>query len=356
MKHYCAIRRVRKPARPADLQPGRARAIILMENKWLNGETLSYFFYHDRKKHGRTVKGKWKSWVGPAEQVAIVRKGFDAWKKLGIGLKFEEVETAKEADIRIGFEKGDDAWSFVGTEINGIGPRSRTMNYGWKLEGKYGASTAIHEVGHTLGLPHEHQNPFAGIVWDEEAVYEAFAGRPNYWSRRETFDNIISKIEPDDVQGSSWDPDSVMHYDFDRGLILEPAEFNKKGLKPKGGLSPRDRTWIHKFYPPLGASDLRVLEPLQSQFLDLTPGGQADFVFEPVASRSYTIQTIGPADTHLGLFEEVDGKTKRRAQDDDSGEARNAKLRVKLLKGARYVIRARLKHAEPDATPSILVS
>ena len=46
--------------------------------------------------------------------------------------------------------------------------------------------------------------PFAGIVWNEEAVY-ALAAPPNRWNR-EKFSILYVKIEPDTVQGSSWDP------------------------------------------------------------------------------------------------------------------------------------------------------
>jgi hypothetical protein len=67
--------------------------------------------------------------------------------------------------------------------------------------------TALHGIGHTLGLPHEHQNPNAGIVWDEETVYTSLGGPPNNWPREKTQWNILRKIEPDTVQGSYWDPD-----------------------------------------------------------------------------------------------------------------------------------------------------
>ena len=36
--------------------------------------------------------------------------------------------------------------------------------------------TALHGIGHTLGLPHEHQNPNAGIVWDVEHPAQDRAG------------------------------------------------------------------------------------------------------------------------------------------------------------------------------------
>ncbi|WP_265939207.1 M12 family metallopeptidase [Bacillus thuringiensis] len=45
------------------------------------------------------------------------------------------------------------------------------MNFGWYItRNPSEIDTAIHEIGHTLGFPHEHQNTKSGIEWDEEAV------------------------------------------------------------------------------------------------------------------------------------------------------------------------------------------
>ncbi len=104
-------------------------------------------------------------------------------------------------------------------------PQERTMNFGWDLTTPYGRDTALHEIGHALGFPHEHQNPLAGIVWDEEKVYRYFAGPPNNWPRQTTHHNIIRKISADLVEGSAWDKDSIMHYQFPAGLIISPSYY-----------------------------------------------------------------------------------------------------------------------------------
>lgn len=110
----------------------------------------------------------------------MVHKAFQIWKDIGIGLEFKEVSSKTEAEIRIGFLEGDGAWSYIGKDILKQGINERTMNFGWDItRNPRKIDTAIHEIGHTLGFPHEHQNPNAGIVWDEEKVYASLASPPN---------------------------------------------------------------------------------------------------------------------------------------------------------------------------------
>jgi len=228
------------------------------------------------------------------------------------------------------------------------GINERTMNFGWDLVRRQGgpdSDTALHEIGHTFGLPHEHQNPNAGMVWDDERVYAELARPPNEWSREKTHWNIIRKIPPDTVQGSSWDPDSIMHYPFEAGLILSPERYRTEALQPAGDLSQRDVTWVRTFYPPIGDDPLPELVPFQSEQLSIGPGEQRDFVVRPTATRNYTFQTFGRSDTVMVLFEDVEGELRFRAGDDDSGEDRNATFQVKLFSGREYVVRIRLYYS-----------
>jgi len=356
---YCAVRPTSPIALPAGLVADRVSAIVLMAHKWANGTLLNYYFFDDTQRDGETVTDEngaqtWVTWVGAKAQQDVVRAAFKAWKDVGIGLDFRETNNRQEAEVRIGFMRGDGAWSYIGTQILDIAANARTMNFGWDLRGADGADTALHEIGHTLGLPHEHQNPNAGIVWNEEAVYADLAEPPNKWKREKTFHNIIRKIDPDTVQGSSWDPDSIMHYPFKAGLIAEPAKY-ASGLTPAGGLSQRDLTWIRTFYPSIAPAGVRTLTPAVSAPLDVPVGQQADFVFAPVASRKYSIQTFGECDTQIVLFEEVDGVWRYLAADDDSGEERNALLVSRMRAGRRYAVRVRLKFDSGGTPPAVML-
>ncbi len=356
---YCSIPQTPPPNLPRDLSPDRSRVLLVMANKWANGTTLHYSFFTEPEAHGQTVTfadgtQEWRTWVGAEVQRQIVRKAFATWKSLGIGLEFKEVQSLAEAEIRIGFMQGDGSWSYLGTDILKQGTGERTMNFGWDLRGADGENTALHEIGHTLGLPHEHQNPKAGIVWDEEAVYRSLGGPPNNWPRDVTFHNIIRKIPADSVQGSDWDANSVMHYPFEAGLILQPDKYRTEPLQPAGGLSERDKTWIRTFYPPLEQA-MPKLERGVSQMMDVRPGEQANFLFEPAATDKYKVQTFGACDTQIVLFEQVNGEWRYLASDDDTGEDRNAYIGTRLRGGSVYAVRIRLKHSTGDAKPTVML-
>jgi hypothetical protein len=175
-------------------------------------------------------------------QADAIREAFATWKGVGIGLRFQEIKQLSEAEVRIGYSlaEGSSA-SAVGRQVLQVPLNEWTTVYGWDLTTPYGRGTAIHELGHVLGMEHEHQNPFAGIKWHEQAVYDALAKPPNNWPRDTTYHNILEKLSKDQVQGSAWDPDSIMEYEFEPGLIDEPEQYDINGLTPPGTLSSADK-------------------------------------------------------------------------------------------------------------------
>lgn len=356
---YCALRQV--PARV--FAPGvvneRQRLINILGNKWTSGTEIRYYFFN-RETDGENVlladgTNRWSSWVGPEAQKAVVRQGFEAWKSLGIGINFKEVDNREEAEIRIGFMRGDGAWSWLGREILEHGPQERTMNFGWDLTRPGEIDTAIHEIGHTLGFPHEHQNPKAGIEWDEEAVYAALAQPPNNWDRQTTFWNIIRKLSANEVEGTTWDPDSIMHYPFEKGLIRKPEQYFLHGLQPAGGISPKDMAWARSLYPPVVAEEMAELQPARSELLNMKAAEQRHFVVKPQETRFYQFKTFGASDSVMVLFEEVNGELRYRTGDDDSGLETNAYFRIKLIKGNKYVLRIRLYYSDRPGETSVMM-
>ncbi len=331
---------------PDDLDSNRLSLIRYIDKKWVNGTVLKYHFLTNNP-----------AWLGAEDQKQAVRDAFQEWKDLGIGLIFEESTDPTDAQIRIGFEPGG-SWSYVGRDILQYAPdpAERTTNFGWDLTTPYGKDTALHELAHIFGFPHEHQNPNAGIVWDEPETYRVFGGPPNNWTRDQVYRNIIRKIPAQDVAGSNWDKDSVMHYNLPAGVISIPTMYQTQPLTPAGGLSPVDKVEMVKFYPPLTPiTTVPTLEHYKSVKIDIDPGEQLDFHIKVPWGGRHTIQTFGHADTVMVLFEEMNGNQVFIAADDDSGLSRNAKIRVRLIPGRTYHLKVRLYYASAKGRAALML-
>ncbi|MGW3653250.1 M12 family metallopeptidase [Streptomyces sp. NPDC000878] len=337
---YCAQPPQAMRTLPPDLSLPRTRAILLNQSKWVNGTQLRYCFLDGADD------GVAKAWL------TEVHDGFQEWEDVGIGLRFRPEDDPAESEIRITFAD-DGSWSYVGTDCLGIGAAEATMNFGWDPTSPHGKATVRHEIGHAMGFCHEHQNPFAGIEWDEPKLFDFMGGPPNFWTPDKTHHNIIRKLSTNQVTGSRHDPKSIMHYGFGPGLIKKP-EALRNGIASPRELSETDKEHVRLWYPPL-TPHLDELKPFQSAVLDLGSGEQADYGIVPEKSQKYRFGTFGDADALMVLFEQVDGDNLRYVtSEDDSGEDRNGRVEVKLFKGRRYVLRVRMYSTYGSGNASVM--
>lgn len=88
---YCSLPRVAEREFGPTIDPNRASLIRIMVKKWVNGTVLHYYFLDE------------PGWATNDEEEDVVRRAFDIWKALDIGLQFEEVDSPSEAEVRVGF-------------------------------------------------------------------------------------------------------------------------------------------------------------------------------------------------------------------------------------------------------------
>ncbi len=293
---------------------GTLRAISPIGKTWVNGSTLEVRFMG-----------------GSATERAVAREQASWWAAVA-NLKFQ-FDDAPNAHIRIAFDANDGAWSYVGTDCRNIPLESPTMNLGF-LDG----GTAAHEFGHAIGLAHEHQNPAGGIQWNEDVVIQELAGPPNFWDEATTRHNVLRKYTAAQINGTAFDPESIMLYFF-------PASWTLNGVSTEANdtLSHVDKQFIAgaKMYPHTGgtADDAVVLDIGRRRWTEASIGkfGEEDlYKFTAPTDGRYVIATRGPTDIVMKLFGPND-PTALIAEDDDSGIDTNARIAAPLVAGEYFV-------------------
>ena len=207
------------------------RMALINLKKWDNGYKLRCRFLDGSATQKKKVEEKAHIW----EQYANLKVVFG---------------NDPHSEVRISFVADPGSWSAVGKDclVTKYFPKDQpTMNYGWlddNTDDTEYERVVVHEFGHAIGCIHEHQSPKEKLNWDTAAVYKAFSGPPNNWSKADIDSNILQKYSPKGISATIFDKDSIMLYQFDASLFTyhKPTPLNTK-------LSKKDEAMIGKMYP-----------------------------------------------------------------------------------------------------------
>lgn len=191
---------------------------------------------------GRTLRVRFLDGSGSSRRAFW--GALEAWQK-HINLGFVAVKQGA-AEIRVTFRPGG-SWSYLGTDALTVSPYSPTLQIGWGPD----RATCLHEIGHLLGLIHEHQNPRGKIPWNVPAVY-AYYRRTQGWDEATTKANVLDVYSESGLTNFGFDPRSVMLYPVASELLLDPSQATGMNLE----LSPGDITGIGLLYPSAAKSSL----------------------------------------------------------------------------------------------------
>jgi serralysin len=208
--------------------PPSLKAAIVFAKKWPAGRPITIKFLEGDPNIQAKVKEMAEDWTNYAN------------------LKFQFVDD-RDADIQIAFQQGAGSWSYIGIDANTIPPGEPTMNFGWfdqNTPDEEFMRTTKHEVGHMLGLIHEHQNPAGGINWNKESVNKDLGGPPNNWDPETIDRNIFQRYSRTITQYTELDTRSIMTYPI-------PPEWTTDGMsfgQDVFDLSDTDKEFIKNQY------------------------------------------------------------------------------------------------------------
>jgi hypothetical protein len=247
---------------------------------------------------------------GPPEYQKLVKDCLDEWLKYA-NLNIKEVESKADAEVRAAFgesfvEPGA-TYALLGMQALSGPPDKPTLYLGLlkAMPEKEKRRLVLHEIGHVIGLFHEHQNPNCTnfIEFKKPDIYQyyqATAGWPH-----EMVEMQIMK--PFDVPYRPFDPRSIMMYELPTAVVLYPGP-----LRPRVNeeLSDSDKSFASRLYPrgndaesPEKSERLTVNGPpvrtsidlgVGKRFYHFTAEAAATFDLEVQAEYAGQLRVYGP--------------------------------------------------------------
>lgn len=199
---------------------------------------------------GSTIKIKFLN--GDAAIQAKVKQYAAEWLQYA-NLKFEYVGAGDNADVKVGFEWGDEfpyiSWSTIGTDCQQVPQDEASLNF-VGLEGEedydFVRSEVLRGFGHILGLGFEHRNPNSPIVFKYTTATEKNRLASYFGlSMDDILEHIIPLYEVDHTNYTEYDSESIMLLPIPGTFLTNPKFGTAQNLE----LSETDKTFIAGLYP-----------------------------------------------------------------------------------------------------------
>ncbi len=156
-------------------------------------------------------------------------------------------ETATSGQVRIARVRGQGYYSYLGTDILHIPRNQQTLNLDSFTDSTPDSEfyrVVRHEIGHTLGFPHEHmRSEIVRRIDPEKAI--AYFGMTQGWSPQDVQQQVLTPLDESALQATEHaDTLSVMCYNL-------PASITVDGQPIPGGtdIDDNDKMLVSRLYP-----------------------------------------------------------------------------------------------------------